>query len=78
MIIDCHCHAGNGDGLTGPWDTNAPFERYMHRAVMVCEWISIRDTVVRPALLGGSAATAPLSAGLEIVSVRGHRGTRLI
>ena len=20
-IIDCHCHAGTGDGLTGPWDT---------------------------------------------------------
>lgn len=23
-IIDCHCHAGPGDGLTGPWDTDAP------------------------------------------------------
>jgi predicted TIM-barrel fold metal-dependent hydrolase len=32
MIIDCHCHAGKGDGLTGPWDTAAPLERYMHRA----------------------------------------------
>ena len=21
MIIDCHCHAGPGDGFTGPWDT---------------------------------------------------------
>ena len=27
MIIDCHCHAGKGDGLTGPWDTAAPLER---------------------------------------------------
>ena len=27
MIIDCHCHAGTGDGLTGPWDTAAPLER---------------------------------------------------
>jgi hypothetical protein len=26
MIIDAHCHAGKGDGLTGPWDTNAPLE----------------------------------------------------
>lgn len=26
MIIDCHCHAGKGDGLTGPWDTAAPLE----------------------------------------------------
>jgi uncharacterized protein len=32
MIIDSHCHAGKGDGLTGPWDTAAPLERYMHRA----------------------------------------------
>jgi len=32
MIIDCHCHAGKGDGLTGPWDTAAPLERYLHRA----------------------------------------------
>ena len=29
MIIDCHCHAGTGDGLTGPWDTRAPLERYV-------------------------------------------------
>ena len=32
MIIDCHCHAGKGDGLTGPWDTAARLERYMLRA----------------------------------------------
>ncbi|HEU0302639.1 MAG TPA: hypothetical protein VFR37_24475 [Longimicrobium sp.] len=24
MIIDSHCHAGKGGGLTGPWDTDAP------------------------------------------------------
>ncbi|MEY4902492.1 MAG: hypothetical protein RLZZ292_307 [Bacteroidota bacterium] len=29
MIIDCHCHAGKGDGLTGPWDTNAPLQKFM-------------------------------------------------
>ena len=23
MIVDRHCHAGKGDGLTGPWNTNA-------------------------------------------------------
>ena len=28
MIIDCHCHAGKGDGLTGPWDTDAPLDNY--------------------------------------------------
>jgi len=32
MIIDSHCHAGKGDGLTGPWDTDAPLAKYMVRA----------------------------------------------
>jgi predicted TIM-barrel fold metal-dependent hydrolase len=32
VIIDCHCHAGSGDGLTGPWDTSAPLDRYVDRA----------------------------------------------
>ncbi|HQU28774.1 MAG TPA: amidohydrolase family protein [Nitrospirales bacterium] len=32
MIIDCHCHAGKGDGLTGPWDTAAPLRKYLVRA----------------------------------------------
>jgi predicted TIM-barrel fold metal-dependent hydrolase len=32
MIIDCHCHAGPGDGLTGPWDSDAALDRYARRA----------------------------------------------
>jgi uncharacterized protein len=32
MIIDCHCHAGKGDGLTGPWDTNASLKKYVQWA----------------------------------------------
>ena len=32
MIIDCHCHAGKGDLLTGPWDTDAPIATYLRRA----------------------------------------------
>lgn len=32
MIIDCHCHAGPGDGFTGPWDTDAPLTAYLARA----------------------------------------------
>src|SRR5258706_5276393 len=32
MIIDSHCHAGKGDGLTGPWDTAAPLDKYLIRA----------------------------------------------
>jgi predicted TIM-barrel fold metal-dependent hydrolase len=32
VIVDCHCHAGIGDGLTGPWDTEAHLTRYLERA----------------------------------------------
>src|SRR5437763_4700406 len=32
MIIDAHCHAGRGDGFTGPWDTSAPLGVYLRRA----------------------------------------------
>src|SRR3989442_10591892 len=45
MIVDSHCHAGKGDGLTGPWDTSAPLERYMLRA----EAAGIDLTVLLPA-----------------------------
>ena len=33
MIIDCHCHAGTGERLTGPWDTSAPLDKYLARAM---------------------------------------------
>jgi uncharacterized protein len=32
VSIDCHCHAGKGDGLTGPWDTDAPLSLYLRYA----------------------------------------------
>ena len=32
MIIDSHCHAGPGDGLSGPWDSDAPLHAYLRRA----------------------------------------------
>ena len=32
MIIDAHCHAGPGDGFTGPWDSSAPLDAYSARA----------------------------------------------
>jgi predicted TIM-barrel fold metal-dependent hydrolase len=32
VIIDGHCHAGTGDGLTGPWNTRARLDRYLERA----------------------------------------------
>jgi predicted TIM-barrel fold metal-dependent hydrolase len=31
-IIDSHCHAGRGDGLTGPWDTEARVHEHLRRA----------------------------------------------
>ena len=45
MIIDCHCHAGKGDGLTGPWDTAAPLGDYLRRATRA----GIGRTVLFPA-----------------------------
>ncbi len=44
MIIDGHCHAGKGDGLTGPWDTSAPLRLYLPRAMAA----GIDRTVVFP------------------------------
>jgi uncharacterized protein len=32
VIIDCHCHAGKGDKMTAPWNTDAPVETYLRRA----------------------------------------------
>ena len=45
MVIDCHCHAGKGDGLTGPWDTDASLDKYLYRA----SWAGIARTVLFPA-----------------------------
>ena len=45
MVIDSHCHAGKGDGLTGPWDTAAPLDHYLRRAAKA----GIERTVLLPA-----------------------------
>lgn len=45
MIIDCHCHAGRGDGLSAPWNTHAPLEAYLRRAARA----GIARTIVFPA-----------------------------
>jgi hypothetical protein len=29
MIIDCYCHAGEGNGLTSPWDTRASLRSFL-------------------------------------------------
>ena len=45
MIIDCHCHAGEGDGLTGPWDTRASLKDFLRWS----EEAGITRTVLFPA-----------------------------
>jgi predicted TIM-barrel fold metal-dependent hydrolase len=49
MIIDSHCHAGKGDKMTAPWNTNAPLEKYLRRARAA----GIDKTIVMPAPLRG-------------------------
>jgi len=31
-VVDIHCHAGRGDGMTAPTDTEAKLDRYLERA----------------------------------------------
>ena len=31
-VVDIHCHAGRGTGMTAPWDTEARLEAYIARA----------------------------------------------
>jgi predicted TIM-barrel fold metal-dependent hydrolase len=45
MIIDGHCHAGKGDRMTAPWNTDAALEPYLRRARAA----SITKTVVMAA-----------------------------
>ena len=45
LIIDCHCHAGKGDGFTGPWDTGAPLKKFMQWSLEA----GISKTVLFPA-----------------------------
>jgi len=42
MIVDAHCHAGKGDGLTGPWDTDASLTDYLAR----CDAAGISHSVL--------------------------------
>ena len=44
MIIDAHCHAGRGDLMTAPWNTDAPLAGYLRRARAA----GIDKTIVMP------------------------------
>jgi hypothetical protein len=65
MIIDSHCHAGKGDGLTAPADTSAPLEQYLIRARAA----GIDRTVIFPAL--SAAATTRRTGRLPVWCGRG-------
>jgi len=67
MIIDCHCHAGKGDGLTGPWDTRASLEKYLRRASRA----GIDRTVLLAAFHSDYAA-----ANLEVARIAASRPDR--
>ncbi|WP_446745410.1 amidohydrolase family protein [Silvibacterium acidisoli] len=45
MIIDAHCHAGKGDLMTAPWNTDAPLTDYLRRACAA----GINRTILMPA-----------------------------
>lgn len=51
MIIDSHCHAGKGDKMTAPWNTDAPIEAYLRRA----RTAGIEKTIVLAPLHGNYA-----------------------
>jgi len=58
VTIDAHCHAGHGDLLTAPWNTNAPLAKYLRRARRA----KIDRTVLVPAFHSDySIANAALS-----------------
>lgn len=44
LIVDFHCHAGEGEALTAPWTTDAPLTGYLRRAAAA----GIKRTVVVP------------------------------
>jgi uncharacterized protein len=60
MIIDCHCHAGRGDLMTAPWNTDASLDLYLQRARRA----GISRTVVFPAFHSDYAVANRELAGL--------------
>jgi uncharacterized protein len=65
IIIDCHCHAGKGDGLTGPWDTVASLNRFLERSAAA----GIQKTVLFPAF-NADYATANAAVARIVASNR--------
>lgn len=71
MIIDTHCHAGTGDGLTGPWDTRvAALTKYQRRA----DDAGIDKTVIFPAFHSAYKAANKKLAGIVSKSAGRYYG----
>jgi len=65
VIIDCHCHAGKGDGLTQPADTAAPLDAYLERA---------REANIDRTVIFATFSDGYLRANREVAQiVAGHR-----
>lgn len=69
MIIDCHCHAGKGDKMTAPWNTDAPIGPYLRRAHAA----GIDKTVVLAPLHGNYP-----QANLQVARIVARHPDRLI
>jgi predicted TIM-barrel fold metal-dependent hydrolase len=69
MIVDGHCHAGRGDRLTAPWNTDAPLGAYLRRARAA----GIVRTVVFPPFHGDYA-----TANAELARIIRRNPGRLI
>ena len=69
MIIDCHCHAGKGDKMTAPWNTDAPIETYLQRARAA----GIDKTIILAPLHGNYE-----QANLQVARIVARHPSRLI
>lgn len=69
MIVDGHCHAGKGDVMTAPWNTDAPLGAYLRRARRA----GIQKTVIFPVFHSDYP-----KANAEVASIVARHPDRLI
>ena|SRR2546427_5568358 len=70
MVIDGHCHAGRGERLTAPWNTEAKLGPYLRRARAA----GIDRTVLMPLAPHGEYSRA----NREVASIAARRPDRLM
>lgn len=69
MIIDCHCHAGRGDGSSGPEGADAPLDSYLRRA---------KAAGIEKSVLLGTFVSDYLAANYHVARVAGRSPERFI